>query len=64
MGFFHLHKSKENIREKFDEEVDSELLNFINTKMDMYNRLSENRVNRMLKQAWFNEVYDRRLRGM
>jgi type I restriction enzyme R subunit len=64
MGFFNPNNSKENIRDKFDEEVDFELLNFINTKLDLYNRLSEKRVNRMLKQAWFNEVYDRRLRGM
>lgn len=64
MNFFNPKNTKDNIREKFEEEVDSEFLNFINNKLDLYNKLSENRVNSMLKKMWFNEVYDRRLRGM
>ncbi|PTN09301.1 type I restriction enzyme R subunit [Mangrovibacterium marinum] len=64
MSFFNQHNSKDNIQEKFNEEIDSELLNFINTKLEFYNKLSEDRANTMFKQLWFNELYDRKVRGV
>lgn len=64
MGFFNKMNSKENIQDKFNEEIDSELLNMVSTKVDLYNKLTEDRVNNLFKQAWFNELYDARVRGM
>ncbi|SFE50673.1 type I restriction endonuclease subunit R [Thermophagus xiamenensis] len=64
MSFFNPNNTKENIQEKFNEEIDSELLNFINTKLEFYNKLSEDRVNTMFKQLWFNDLYDKKVRGI
>jgi type I restriction enzyme, R subunit len=55
MSFFNTKNSKDNIQEKFNEEIDNELLNFINTKLELYNKLSEDKVNLMLKRLWFND---------
>lgn len=64
MSFFNDKNSKDNIQDKFDETVDSEILNFINTKLDLYNKLSEDKVNLMFKRIWFNDIYDKRVRGI
>jgi type I restriction enzyme R subunit len=64
MTFFNTNNSKDNIKDKFYEEVDNELLNFINTKLDFYNKLSEDKVNAMFKRLWFNDIYDQRVRGL
>jgi type I restriction enzyme R subunit len=64
MSFFNTKNSKDNIQDKFNDEIDSELLNFINTKLELYNKLSEDKVNLMFKRLWFNDIYDKRVRGM
>lgn len=64
MSFFNAKNSKENIQDKFNEEIDNELLNFINTKLDFYNKLSEDKANSMFKRLWFNDLYDQRVRGI
>jgi type I restriction enzyme, R subunit len=64
MSFFNAHNTKDNIQEKFNEEIDGELLNFINTKLEFYNKLSEDRANTMFKRLWFNEIYDTKVRGI
>jgi type I restriction enzyme R subunit len=64
MSFFNTNNSKDNIKDKFNEEIDNELLNFINTKLELYNKLSEDKVNLMFKTIWFNELYDQRVRGL
>lgn len=64
MTFFNPMNSKDNIQDKFYEEIDNELLNFINTKLDLYNKLSEDKVNLMFKRLWFNDIYDKRVRGI
>ncbi len=64
MTFFNTKNSKDNIQDKFNEEIDNELLNFINTKLEFYNKLSEDKVNLMFKKLWFNDIYDRRVRGI
>lgn len=64
MSFFNTSNSKDNIKDKFNEEIDNELLNFINTKLELYNKLSEDKVNLMFKTIWFNELYDQRVRGI
>jgi len=43
----------ENIRYKFDKVVDSSLLDFVHTKIDLYKKLSDPRANAMLKQMLF-----------
>jgi len=64
MSFFHKGNSKDNIRDKFEEEIDNILLDFVNTKLELYNKLSDDKVNATLKRLWFNELYDHRVRGM
>ncbi len=64
MTFFNTRNSKDNIQDKFYEEIDNELLNFINTKLDFYNKLSEDKVNLMFKRLWFNDIYDKKVRGI
>jgi len=64
MRFFNKNNSKDNIQDKFNEEIDNELLNFINTKLDFYNKLTDDKVNRMFKDAWFAKLYDVKVRGL
>jgi type I restriction enzyme R subunit len=64
MSFFNRNNSRDNIQDKFSEEIDNELLNFINTKLELYNKLSEDRVNLMFKKMWFNDLYDKKVRGI
>lgn len=63
LSFFNKDNTRDNIQEKFFEEVDNELMNFINTKLELYNKLTEDRANEMFKRLWFNEIYDRLVRG-
>jgi type I restriction enzyme R subunit len=64
MSFFNKNNSRDNIQDKFSEEIDNELLNFINTKLELYNKLSEDRVNLMFKKMWFNDLYNSKVRGI
>jgi type I restriction enzyme R subunit len=64
MSFFNKGNSKDNIKDKFSEEVDSELLNFIDKKLDFYNKMTEDKINTLFKTMWFNELYDARVRGI
>ena len=64
LAFFNPQNSRDDVKSKFDEQVDSELLNFINTKFELYNKLTEDRANTLFKNTWFKEVYDNRVRGM
>lgn len=64
MSFFNQNNSKENIKDKFNEEIDNELLNFINDKLDFYNKLTEDKINSMFKKLWFDDIYDKRVRGI
>jgi type I restriction enzyme R subunit len=64
MSYFNEKNSKDNIRDKFNDEIDNELLNFINTKLDFYNKMTEDKANSLLKALWFNEIYDSRVRGI
>ncbi len=64
MSFFNPNNTKDNIQDKFYSEIDNELLNFINTKLELYNKLTDDRVNLMFKALWFNEIYDQKVRGL
>ncbi|MFC4691271.1 type I restriction endonuclease subunit R [Dokdonia genika] len=64
MAYFNKQNSKNNIKDKFEEEVDGELLNFINTKLDFYNKMTDDKANMMFKTLLFNEIYNREVRGL
>jgi type I restriction enzyme R subunit len=57
MEFFNPDNTRENTKEKFDHELDEELLSFNTTKLDLYKKLTEEKTNIMLKRLWFNELY-------
>lgn len=62
MSFFNKRNTKGNIKDKFDKEVNSELLNFVDNKLDFYNKMTEEKANTLLKSMWFNELYDKHVR--
>ena len=64
MAFFNRDNARDDVRKMFDEKVDEELLNFVNSKIELFNKLTENRVNSMFKTSLFNELYDQRVRGI
>lgn len=63
IGYFNDNNSRENIRDKFFEEVDNELLEFINGKLELYNKLTDDQVNHRFKYAWFDDIYSRLVSG-
>lgn len=63
MSYFNKGNSKNNIKDKFDEVVDGEFLNFINTKLDFYNKMTDDKANVLFKSLLFNEIYNREVRG-
>lgn len=48
----------ENMKYKFNKVVDSLLLDFVNTKLDLYKKLTDPKVNPIFKQKWFNGYYE------
>lgn len=63
MAYFNKNNSKDNIKDKFSEEIDNELLNFINTKLDFYNKMTDEKANTLFKSMWFNELYKSMMGG-
>ena len=55
----HSANTKENIRLKFDQVVDQMFLEFVHTKLELYKKVSEPKVNEVLKDKWFNRYYSR-----
>ncbi len=43
----------ENVRYKFDKVVDDLLLDFVHTKLDLYKKLTDPKVNALFKSKWF-----------
>jgi type I restriction enzyme R subunit len=64
MGYFNKSNSKENIKAKFDEKVDDIMLQFVNNKLDLYNKLTEDKTNSEMKRIWFNSLYDQNVKGV
>lgn len=64
MSYFNNDNARDDVRKMFFERVDDELLDFLNSKIDLYNKLSEDRANTMFKSMFFNELYDQRVRGI
>ena len=64
MSFFNTDNARDDVKKVFEDKIDEELLNFINSKLELYNKLSEGRANGLLKRLFFNEIYDQRVRGI
>lgn len=64
MTFFNTDNARDDVKKMFEEKIDEELLNFINSKLDLYNKLTDDRANGTFKSIFFNELYDERVRGM
>ena len=47
--------TQENKRYKFASKVDEHILAFVHTKLDLYKKLSEPKVNEYFKAKWFEE---------
>ena len=47
-----------NVEIKFNEVVDSLLLEFVNTKLGLYKKLTKPEVNKMMKKRWFEGFYN------
>lgn len=63
-AYFIPQNARDDVKAKFDETVDAELLDFITSKYELYNKLTEDRANTLFKNIWFNEMYDRKVRGL
>jgi type I restriction enzyme R subunit len=48
-----------DVRYKFERVLDDIMLEFVNSKLDLYKKLNEAQINAFLKQRWFAEFYGR-----
>ena len=62
-GAFVPQNSEQNIKDKFDKVLDEVLYEFVNTKLDLFNKLSEDKANAQLKRLWFKQLLGARLGG-
>lgn len=53
----------DGMKYKFEKVVDSLLLEFVNTKIDLYKKLSEPKMNELFKRRWFEEYYKENMPG-
>lgn len=60
-GAFVPQNSEQNIKDKFDKVLDEVLYEFVNTKLDLFNKLSEDKANAQLKHLWFKQLLTARL---
>ena len=58
MSYFNKGNSKDNIKDKFNDEIDSELLNFIDKKLEFYNKMTDDKANTLFKNIWFDQLYN------
>ena len=56
--------TRENVKIKFDEVVDSLILDFVHNKLDLYKKLSDPKVNAMFKSKWFEGYYRENVAGL
>lgn len=64
MTFFNPDNDRNEVKKLFEDRIDEELLNFINSKLELYTKLTEDRANGLFKKIFFNELYDQRVRGI
>jgi len=57
----HSDNTEANIRDKFNNVLDDIMLDFVNTKVELYKKLSDVQVNSLLKKRWFEEYYRQRI---
>jgi type I restriction enzyme R subunit len=55
----HSDNTEANIRDKFGRVMDEIMLDFVNNKLELYKKLSEDNVNTLLKSKWFEDYYKR-----
>ncbi len=60
-AYFNPNNTKANIRDRFDETIDDALLDFVNTKLDFYNKLTDDKIKSAYKHMWFNDLYNKRM---
>ncbi len=53
--------TKENVQVKFNKELDTRILSFIQSKLKLYQKLSKPEVNATLKTMWFAQYYQAQL---
>lgn len=59
ISYFNPANSRDNIQRKFDEELDNELLDMINSRLDLYNKLSGGKANERIKKLLFEQLYEK-----
>jgi type I restriction enzyme R subunit len=59
----HHGNSRDSMRMKFNSVLDDVVLEFVNTKIELYNKLSDPKVNAMLKQRLFQEYFHQAMSG-
>lgn len=55
--------SRQNLQDKFDDVLDSVILDFYNSKFDLFDKLTEEKANKELKRLWFKQLFATRLGG-
>lgn len=66
MGYFISTNTRDNVKSEFDKVVDTYILDLIikRNRINLYRTLSEERINKELKQQWFNDLYDKYVRNV
>ncbi len=49
-----------NVRYKFEKVLDEIMLDFVNTKLELYKKLSDTQINTVMKDRWFADYYRKR----
>jgi len=61
-GYFNKENSKQDIKHRFDEEVDERFLTFVNSSIELYNMVTQDKANKKFKDILFERLYDERVR--
>ncbi|TGE20886.1 type I restriction endonuclease subunit R [Hymenobacter metallicola] len=55
--------SRQNLQDKFEEVLDLVILDFYNSKFDLFDKLTEEKTNKELKRLWFKQLFAARMSG-
>jgi len=58
LKFMNPHNSEDAKRAKFEKTIDKILLEFVNTKLELYKKLSDKKVNQVIKRRWYEGYRD------
>ncbi len=64
ISYFNKDNSKNDIKEKFNQEVDNEFFKFLDTKLAFYDKMTDKKANNLFKDLLFKEMYNREVRGL